>query len=190
MTIFRFRFGRLLASVLSVAWLAACQPSGPTGGGAKAATALDAPAASELGRASPGKPEAPIDFHYEILSIPMLGQPVDIRITSSVQPALDALNIALSGDERLFVPAEQARFRMARGAGSARSSRTITVTPMVAGTHYLNVLLRADVDGRAQARAATIRIDVGGARVPPPSTGTISTDVAGQRIISLPAQEN
>jgi len=179
----------LLCAVGAVS-LAACQPPDLPGNGAKTATQLDGPAAPERVWESPGKPQAPIDFDYEILGTPMLGQPLAIRLTSSAQPGPDTLDIALSGDGRLLVPAELARIRMARAAGGERSSRTITVTPLVAGTHYLRVLVRADVRGRAQARTATIRIAVGGAGAPPPPLGTVATDATGQRIISLPAQEN
>lgn len=139
---------------------------------------------------SPGKPLPPIDFNYELLGEPAVGQPLDIRVTSSIGAELDALNVALSGNERMQVPAAIARFRMARTAPAAPMSRTITVTPLAPGTLYLNVVLQADIGGRQQSRAVTIPIRVGADAPPSEPQGTLTTDADGQPIISLPAAEN
>ncbi len=139
---------------------------------------------------SPGKPLAPIDFEYELLGEPTVGQPLEIRITSNIQAELDVLNVALSGNERVQVPAAIARFRMARPASSEPMTRTISVTPLASGTMYLDVLLQADIRGRQQSRAVTIPIRVGAQSQPSAPNGTLSTDAQGQPIISLPADEN
>ena len=139
---------------------------------------------------SPGKPLPPIDFKYELLGVPAVGQPLDIRVTSSFEAELDALNVALSGSERMQVPAAIARFRMARTAAAAPMTRTITVTPLATGTLYLNVLLQAEIGGRQQSRAVTIPIRVGAEAPPSEPEGTPTTDAEGQPIISLPASGN
>ena len=155
-------------------------PESPMGASQPASNVID----------SPGKPLPPIDFKYELLGEPVVGQPLEIRVTSNVQADLDALNVALSGSERMQVPAAIARFRMARTASSTPMTRTITVTPLATGTTYLNVVLQADIGGRTQSRAVTIPIRVGAGSAQSDPSGTLSTDADGQPIISLPADEN
>jgi len=138
---------------------------------------------------SPGKPLPPIEFDYTIIGTPTLGQPVEIEIRSQLQSALTELNVAMSGDERLQVPAAVARLRLANATAGEPARQTITVTPLTTGTHYLSVLLQAEIDGRLQSRSVTIPIRVDGASAAP-AQGPVSTDAEGQPIISLPAREN
>lgn len=180
--------------------LAACQQTGSRSDAADSMSTPTSAAKPELSSQtprqvstfsdSPGKPLPPIDFKYELLGEPAVGQPLQIRITSSIQAELDALNVALSGSERMQVPAAVSRFRMARTAASAPMTRTISVTPLTTGTLYLDVLVQADIDGRQQSRAVTIPIRVGSQSQQTAPDGTVSTDADGQRIISLPADEN
>lgn len=189
-----------LAWMLAATCVAACQQTGSRSNVPEPSSSSSAPRTPELPSEaprqapavtdSPGKPLPPIDFEYELLGEPIVGQPLEIRVTSRMQTALDALNVALSGDERMQVPAEMARFRMARAAANVPMTRTIRVTPLASGTLYLNVLLQAQVDGRLQSRAVTIPIRVGTESQPGEAAGTLSTDADGQPIISLPASEN
>ena len=186
--------------VLAATCVAACQQTGSRSDVSESPSTSTTSATPELAseapqRAStitdsPGKPLPPIDFKYELLGEPTVGQPLEIRVTSSVQAELGALNVALSGSERMQVPAAIARFRMARTAQSVPMTRTISVTPLASGTLYLNVLLQADIDGRQQSRAVTIPIRVGAQSQPSETAGTLSTDAEGEPIISLPADEN
>ncbi len=192
-------------TALQVAWLlaatslVACQRTDTMADGSNSppdpvesdtpALTSEAPRVASTAIDSPGKPLPPIDFKYELLGEPAVGQPLEIRVTSSIQADLDALNVALSGNERVQVPAAFARFRMARAAASTPMTRTITVTPLAPGTLYLDVLLQADVGGRQQSRAVTIPIRVGAESQAIAPAGTVSTDAEGQRIITLPADE-
>jgi len=139
---------------------------------------------------SPGKPLPPIDIEYSIVGAPSIGQPVEIRLRTGAPAALTALNIALSGSERLQVPADVAHLQLAFAAASERRVETIHVTPLTSGRHYLSVLAQAEIDGRLQARSVTIPIDVGGAPVESPQPAPTVRDAAGQRIVILPAQAN
>ncbi len=157
---------------------------------AQITAAKDATAATALAEAaptSPGKPLPPIDVDYAIVGVPTVGQPLEIELRTRAPAALAALNLALSGSERLQVPAEVAQLRLAFSAANERRVETIRITPMALGRHYLRILAEADIGGRRQARSVTIPIDVGGAAVEPPATGTVSVDADGERIISLPA---
>jgi hypothetical protein len=188
------------AWILAAVYLAACQQTGSMSDGSDStsnSTVLDTPerpseASPQASTVidSPGKPLPPIEFKYEFLGEPAVGQPLEIRVTSTIEAELDALNVTLSGSERMQVPAAIARFRMARTAAGAPMTRTISVTPLASGTIYLDVLLQADIDGRQQSRAVTIPIRVGAPSRQSESEGTVSTDADGQRIISLPAEDN
>jgi hypothetical protein len=139
---------------------------------------------------SPGKPLPPIAFDYRILGTPVAGQPLEIEISTGVEAALADLNVVLSGNERLLVPIEMARLRLAAAAAGQRATRTVRVTPVASGTVYLDVLLEAEIDGRQQSRAVTIPIRVGGDATPEPPAGTPSTDAEGTPIISLPGRDD
>jgi len=196
----RHRIVSNLTWLTAAVCIAACQqtgsrsdlPGAPPMSGASGTPELpsEAPRPGPVVTDSPGKPLPPIDFQYELLGEPIVGQPLEIRVTSSAQTALDALNVTLSGDERMQVPAAMARFRMARTTASVPLTRTIRVTPLTSGTLYLNVLLQADIDGRVQSRAVAIPIRVGAQSQPGRVDGTSSTDSRGQPIISLPASQN
>jgi hypothetical protein len=151
---------------------------------ATAPTALD-----ETAPTSPGKPLPPIDVEYAIVGVPTVGQPLEIELRTRAPAALAAMNLALRGSERLQVPAEIAQLRLAFSAANERRIETIRITPLTPGRHYLSILAEADIGGRRQARSVTIPIDVGGAAVAVPRTGTVSVDTNGERIISLPAQQ-
>lgn len=189
-----------LVWIAALTCMAACQRtdsmsdvSGPSPAAAvpgSSGLSSETPREGSAGVDSPGKPLPPIDFEYELLGEPVVGQPLEIRVTSGFQADLDALNVALSGNERMEVPAALARFRMARTAGSAPMTRTIRVTPLATGTTYLDVVLQADIGGRPQSRAVTIPIRVGDQTEQAAPDGTLSTDAEGQPIISLPAGEN
>lgn len=190
----------LLWGVLGAA-LAACRQA-PTAGGdaapqagppanAKPAIAAQPSMPSNAAADSPGKPQAPIDLDYELLGEPQVGQPLEIRLTSRSARDLTALNVALSGSERLFVAAGSERFDLRRSRADEPVSRTITVTPMSAGTLYLSVAVSAEVGGRRQSRAVTIPIRVGDAAAAEPAPeGVLSTDEDGTSIITLPARED
>jgi hypothetical protein len=193
-----------------------CQPSASRTGGdegldaaveeqqvsAVAGDTETVPATSESGAAehrtkaaasaatSPGKPLPPIAFDYRILGTPVAGQPLEIEISTGVEAALADLNVALSGNERLLVPIEMARLRLAAAAAGQRATRTVRVTPVASGTVYLDVLLEAEIDGRQQSRAVTIPIRVGDGATPEPPAGTPSTDAEGAPIISLPGRDD
>ncbi|HSG66698.1 MAG TPA: hypothetical protein VLD39_16945, partial [Gammaproteobacteria bacterium] len=161
-------------------------------GSAPATTGPDvgAPKPAASAGTSPGKPLPPIAFDYRILGTAVAGEPLEIEIITGVEDALADLNVALSGNERLLVPIEMARLRLTAAVAGQRSTRTIRVTPVVAGTVYLDVLLQAEVGGRLQSRAVTIPIRVGDAPTPETPMGTLSTDAEGVPIISLPGREN
>lgn len=190
----------LLVGLLACVAVAACQQRGSRGDGSDLTAQTSSAGAPELPAElprlatrtgdSPGKPLPPIEFEYSIIGTPALGQPLEIEIRSRVQSALDGLNVALSGGERLQVPVAMARMRLANAASGERVTQTVRVTPLTAGTLYLNVLLQAEIDGRIQSRSVTIPIRVGGVDAEPAPAPTVSSDAAGELIISLPATEN
>lgn len=140
---------------------------------------------------SPGKTSAPIDVDYEILGKPAVGQPLEIRITTRSNVAVNALTTQVRGDEGLFVSAANASFGLAQMRFDEPVARTLTITPLREGSHRLSVLVQGEIGGVVQSNHVSIPIQVGETQPEPKTTmGTITTDEAGEAIISLPAEQN
>jgi hypothetical protein len=153
--------------------------------GASVATLSPPPAGGD----SPGKPQPPIDLSYELLGEPEIGQPLQIRLRSRATLDLAALNLALSGSERLLLAPGSALVELRSSLRGQPAERIITVTPMAAGTSYLDVVVHAEVGGELQYRSVTIPIRVGGGAVVNEPAGVLSEDGAGEAIITLPARD-
>jgi hypothetical protein len=156
---------------------------------AETATTSATPGPALEGGDSPGKPQPPIDLSYELLGEPQIGQPLQIRLRSRSALDLAALNLALSGSERLLLAPGSTLVELRSGLRGQPAERIISVTPMAAGTSYLNVVVHAEVGGEIQARSVTIPIRVGGGAVVNEPAGVLSADEAGEAIITLPARD-
>jgi len=136
-----------------------------------------------------GKPIPPIDISYEMLGEPQVGQPLEIRVITRSQVVLTEVSVDVQGDERILVtPATRGR-NVARVPRDEAMVRTVTVTPFVEGALHISVLVRAEINGKPQARNVSIPIRVGSVSVPAASAGELRVDESGEPIISLPAQE-
>ncbi len=98
--------------------------------------------------------------------------------------------LQVRGDEGLWVLPSTANFTSAQVAVGEPIIRLATVTPLAEGSHRLSVSVQGVIDGLLQANNVTIRIEVGGAKQPLESAGTLSIDEEGEAIISLPLQES
>jgi hypothetical protein len=136
---------------------------------------------------SPGKPQAPIEFDFELLGTPALGQPLAIRIDARTRNEEAKVDVTLGGSGLLWVAAEAAEWRGESARNKTRSGRTIEVVPLADGPLHLDVLLQVSIDGRRQSRSVAIPIQVGSISTAPTIRQAVSTDAAGQLIVSLPA---
>ena len=145
------------------------------------------------------KPSSPISIRYEILSKPVLGQPLEIRVTTFSKSPLASMTVQIHGDEKLFISPLRMDSAVSGLEGQqsleGRQSivRTVTVTPYAEGLLRFSVLVQGQINGQLQAGHVTIPLQVGedrGELTPARTIGTIGQDVSGQAIISLPAREN
>jgi len=139
---------------------------------------------------SQGKPTSPIGIHYELLGEPQLGQPLEIRITSRSNVIVAGLEVQVRGDEQLVVSAVSQSFAVEPVEANEPMIRTVTVTPLQEGLHYLSVTVQGVINGQTQADSVTIPIRVGDVEHRTEPMGTLVTDDAGEVIISLPARDN
>jgi hypothetical protein len=135
------------------------------------------------------KPLPPIAISYEMLGEPRVGQPLEIRVTMRSQVVLTEVSVDVRGDERLVLVPETRNRNVARVPSGEAMIRTVTVTPLLDGALHVSVLVRAEINGRAQARSVLIPIQVGPSISVPEAEGVVELDESGELIISLPAQE-
>ena len=104
--------------------------------------------------------------------------------------AVNSLTTQISGDEGLFVSEANASFALAQMRFDEPVARTLTITPLREGAHQLSVLVRGEIGGVVQSNHVSIPIQVGEVQLEPKTMGTMTTDDAGEAIISLPAEQN
>jgi hypothetical protein len=192
--VIRFRL-RVTGSLIAIMFLAACGSSGTAPGADQITAAPEVPAEATPATASgvnfPAKPGSPIGLHYEVSGTPRIGQPLQIKVTIQAAVTVSGLTIEAAGDERLFVSPGSASIRVALMAAGQPMVHMISVAPQVEGSLRLHVLVQGEINGQVQANNITVPIRVG----PSDSEGQqmsdrVTTDEAGEAIISLPAREN
>ena len=135
-------------------------------------------------------PNSPIGLRYEVMGEPTIGAPLEIQITSQSQVVIRAMSFRVRGDTGLSVSGPTADLSVAEVAAGEPITRTVTVTPLVGGSHRLSVTVQGEINGVLQANNVTIRIQAGGVKQPLEPAGSVKTDEAGEAVISLPLQES
>ncbi|HSN69920.1 MAG TPA: hypothetical protein VLT59_00360, partial [Steroidobacteraceae bacterium] len=122
-------------------------------------------------------------------SRPEPGQPVDVEVLLTASVGVDTLEATISGMEglRVLSPAEPTFSATALAAGD-ELRQTITLVPETAGVYYASILVKTDGDTGLQARTFAIPLVVGA--VAAAAEKPAETDAGGERIRSMPAQEN
>ena len=153
-----------------------------------ATTGKPAPATSETGAASPGKPTAPIDLKYEIVGNPIVGNPVliNIEVRSLAGPVRLAYSIT-DTSALVFQPGQVERLEIADPSGG---SQQLSVVPQREGRLYVNVSAEVDAPGGSMIRSMAIPIRVGAAPDQPATNGEFTEAPGGESVISLPARED
>jgi hypothetical protein len=147
---------------------------------------VPAPRVKSHGRASAGKPVAPIAIGYEFSAEPSLGVPFDVRITARGGDGIADLMLTARAGEGLQAGTPQLT---AGSPDGAQRSWTVAATAFNEGTAYLSVLVTGTAGDQHPARNLLIPIRIGTAA--PAKRGTSAepkTDPAGERVIVLPAE--
>ena len=137
-----------------------------------------------------GKPGSPLGVQYKILGEPMVGQPLDIRITIQSNATVNELVLQLLNDRGLFVLPEDISFSADQMNLNEPIVRTVTIIPLGEGLHELSVLVQGNIRGMAQANHVAIPIQIGNVGDSLNSIGTMTMDETGASIISMPADQD
>ena len=131
-------------------------------------------------RPSPGKPGASIELASAAVSLPTVGtytQLITLQSTGNAQ----SMSIELLPSEGLDVSLPAGSEATALNAAN-QAVFPVRILANMEGRLYLNVLATAINNGETSSRALSIPVQVG--------NGTVATTPDGERVISMPAQEN
>lgn len=132
-------------------------------------------------------PLGPLQFRYEILATPAVGQPIEVKIFVSPSLPFAVLTLEVYAHEGLIVAPFE--FSVTEPSIGEPVENTLTVTPYIEGSLRLFVLAIGEINGESQAGQLTVPLQVGPpSQLPAPIKRIISPD--GETIISLPAREN
>ena len=185
------KFRGFVIAAGTLTFLAACGDSSKeniTQQPAAAVSEKQAPASS------PGKPSAPINFRYEVLGTPIVGQPVSINIfvSSSVVDAPITLLYRVTDASSMVFPESQAlraEFTM-EAPGDEPRSQQITVVPQREGRLYLNVSAEIATADGTMLKSTSIPIQVGSAPPELETNGELVETPEGETVISMPANQS
>jgi len=185
------KHSRLLFAASALALLAGCGDSkdSPVTQQDTAAVVSDKSAVTT----SPGKPSAPIFFRYEVLSTPIVGQPVSINVfvSSSVTDAPIKLFYRVNDASSMLFPESQAiRAEFTMAPGDAPRAQQITVIPQREGRLYLNVSAEIETARGTMLKTTSIPIQVGSAPPELKINGELVETPEGETVISMPASQS
>lgn len=162
--------------------IAGCNESAPTKVKAEQAPEETRPAAVV------GKPTAPIDISYEVLSSPEKGQPLQISV--SVSPKVEAANLVvdLRTSDAVQMNTTDGHWQMYNQKLGQTDTRTITVVPTSDGHHEIVVHAGIEIDGVMQSRVLVIPFHVGVVQEIAVEK-EVSYDEDGTAVVVLPADD-
>lgn len=147
--------------------------------------------AEESGVAA-GKPRAPIEFSYEILGNPIVGQPIAINllVTSSQSESISVEYRIIDSSSMVFPESQALRVEVTPAVEEAPARQQVIVVPQREGRLYLNVAGSIQTEAGSMIRAAAIPIQVGAAPRVLQVNGELKESAEGETVISMPAEEN
>lgn len=132
-------------------------------------------------------PLGPLQFSYEILATPVIGQTIEVKIVVSPALPFTVLTTEVYAHDGLIVTTP--RFSVTEPGVGEPVEHTLAVTPYVEGSLRLFVLALGEIEGESQAGQLTVPLQVG-PRSQDPDPIKKKTAPDGESIISLRALEN
>ena len=110
------------------------------------------------GTGAAGKPRAPIEFSYEILGNPIVGQPIAINllVTSNQSEPISVEYRIIDASSMLFPESQALRVEVTLSAEDAPARQQVIVVPQREGRLYLNVAGSIETEAGTMIRAAAI----------------------------------
>lgn len=148
---------------------------------------------------SPGKQSPPIDIAYKLMSVPKVGEPLDIDLTIGSSLAGEFVDLTLQAKGDLTMGAnQQGVTRMSRSTATtankadrsgSRDIERVTVIPQAEGRSYLSVMVSIPTAEGSVSKVISIPVQVGD--LPPrlDINGTLSGS-GEDTVVSMPAKES
>lgn len=171
---------RLLALLAAASFAACVQPSVSA-----PVTAAETPVSKEVAT-SPGKPSAPVDIRFVTSGQPLAGVPFAVEVWVTPSSAADALTVEIAPGEGLALNGGSKRLQFAAKPGAAHMER-VSVVPS-AGYSLLRVTAIMQSGGVEERKVAVLPLHLAGAALP--ASKPVEATPQGEKIISLPAQED
>ncbi len=141
--------------------------------------------------ASIGKPSAPINMSYKILTDnPVPGQEIQIQVTFS-SPLKSNVSASMKAAEGLtWASSEKSWQANISKSGQYSSLPNMKVVAPADGVYYVHLVAQVMDGGKLQYKPFTIPIKVGDAEVVLESPGEVITDEKGQKVIIQKVDSN
>ena len=139
----------------------------------------------DMSGVSPGKPSAPISMRYEIMSNPVVGQPVLINVVVSSQEGPVTVYYSITDRSALIFQDGQVE-RLSIVDPSSDVARQLTVVPQREGRLYVNVSAEVQTPGGSMIRSMAVPIKVGGAPVESTPNGEVVEGPVSYTHLTLP----
>jgi hypothetical protein len=138
-----------------------------------------------------GKPHAPVEMKYQLPTKLKSGKAIEFTLNLMPTRDVESIAVLLRVDDGLKLEsASQAGY-----GATARNTKIdlpVSVVPQREGVFYIHVQVSVQVEGQVQSRSFAIPLNVGDvdAKQHLKSSGVVTEDASGERVISMPAQES
>lgn len=138
-----------------------------------------------------GKPHAPVEMQYVLPDKMVAAKKMNISVTLTTTRDVEALDVSVRFDDGLQAVSKQ-QLNFGRSASKHGNQFAIECLPQRNGLFYVHLQATLTLDGQLQSRSFTIPVNVGNVDVRKhlKASGVVRQDAAGERIISMPAQES
>ena len=109
------------------------------------------------------KPTAPVGISFELVSEPVVGQPLEVVLTITAEVELSGGRLTLGVDDPLALIEPAAETALGMLAPEMPVTIVVTVLPLVAETQYLRVAVSGTISGEPQLRTLSVPIRFGNA---------------------------
>lgn len=148
------------------------------------------PTAGMANAVGTGKPGAPVSLKYDLLSKPVVGQPVEVDLAIVPTAPIALLKTSVTGMEGLSLGGTESITDVENPSFDEPTRFRFTVTPNENGMFYVTVMLSVTSTGAEQFRSFSIPLVVGTTATAEKPAAAPEVDASGQPIQSMPAEES
>ena len=137
------------------------------------------------------KPHAPVEMTFSTSTKPKVGATLRYEILLTVGIDADDMQVSVSADEGLSLLEYPQQLQLGVQKKDQQQAVVVTCQPQREGLFYINISATVITDGKRQSRSFAIPVNVGDVDAAKhlKASGVVVEDAAGERIISMPAQQ-